>query len=39
VADRAGHAMHTAMVSRLMRDPASWELVTQMDTVPEAVHV
>ena len=38
VADRAGHAMHTAMVSRLMRDPASWELVTQMDTVPEAVH-
>ena len=28
VADRAGHAMHTALVSRLMRDPSSWELAT-----------
>jgi UDP-3-O-[3-hydroxymyristoyl] N-acetylglucosamine deacetylase len=28
VADRAGHAMHTALVSRLLRDPASWELAT-----------
>src|SRR6266568_8402683 len=26
VADRAGHAMHTALVSRLLRDPSSWEL-------------
>jgi UDP-3-O-[3-hydroxymyristoyl] N-acetylglucosamine deacetylase len=28
VADRAGHAMHTALVSRLMRDTSSWELAT-----------
>jgi UDP-3-O-[3-hydroxymyristoyl] N-acetylglucosamine deacetylase len=28
VADRAGHAMHAALVSRLMRDPSSWELAT-----------
>lgn len=28
VADRAGHAMHTALVSRLLRDQASWEQVT-----------
>lgn len=31
VADRAGHAMHTALVSRLLRDPSCWEEVT----VPE----
>ena len=28
VADRAGHAMHTALVSRLLRDRSAWELVT-----------
>jgi UDP-3-O-[3-hydroxymyristoyl] N-acetylglucosamine deacetylase len=28
VADRAGHAMHTAMVSRLLRDPSLWEETT-----------
>jgi len=27
VADRAGHAMHTALVSRLLRDQSSWEEV------------
>lgn len=27
VAERAGHAMHTALVSRLLRNPQSWELV------------
>ncbi len=26
VAERAGHAMHTAMVSRLMKDRSAWEL-------------
>lgn len=26
VAERAGHAMHTALVSRLMRDRSAWEL-------------
>ena len=25
VADRAGHAMHTALVSRLLRDSSYWE--------------
>jgi UDP-3-O-[3-hydroxymyristoyl] N-acetylglucosamine deacetylase len=28
VADRAGHAMHTALVSRLLRDKTLWEEVT-----------
>ena len=28
VADRAGHAMHTALVSRLMRDQSLWEETT-----------
>ncbi len=41
VADRAGHAMHTALVSRLLRDPSSWELATLAEpvAVPEAVSV
>lgn len=28
VAQRAGHAMHTALVSRLLRDRSAWQLVT-----------
>jgi UDP-3-O-[3-hydroxymyristoyl] N-acetylglucosamine deacetylase len=32
VADRAGHAMHTALVSRLLKDPAVWEETTLEDT-------
>jgi UDP-3-O-[3-hydroxymyristoyl] N-acetylglucosamine deacetylase len=28
VADRAGHAMHTALVSRILRDESLWEEVT-----------
>lgn len=28
VAERAGHAMHTALVSRLMADRSAWELIT-----------
>jgi UDP-3-O-[3-hydroxymyristoyl] N-acetylglucosamine deacetylase len=31
VADRAGHAMHTAMVSRLLRDRSYWEETTMED--------
>ncbi len=27
-ADRAGHAMHTAIVSRILRDPSYWEEIT-----------
>jgi UDP-3-O-[3-hydroxymyristoyl] N-acetylglucosamine deacetylase len=28
VAERAGHAMHTSLVSRLLRDRGAWDLVT-----------
>jgi UDP-3-O-[3-hydroxymyristoyl] N-acetylglucosamine deacetylase len=28
VAERAGHAMHTALVSRLLRDRSAWEMIT-----------
>jgi UDP-3-O-[3-hydroxymyristoyl] N-acetylglucosamine deacetylase len=28
VAERAGHAMHTALVSRLLADRSAWEMVT-----------
>jgi UDP-3-O-[3-hydroxymyristoyl] N-acetylglucosamine deacetylase len=31
VADRAGHAMHTALVSRILRDPSLWEETTVED--------
>jgi len=34
VAERAGHAMHTALVSRLMKDRSAWELANV--PVPEA---
>jgi len=36
VADRAGHAMHTAMVSRLLRDRSLWEETTVDDEIPAA---
>jgi UDP-3-O-[3-hydroxymyristoyl] N-acetylglucosamine deacetylase len=32
VADRAGHAMHTALVSRLLRDKSYWEETTLQET-------
>jgi UDP-3-O-[3-hydroxymyristoyl] N-acetylglucosamine deacetylase len=35
VADRAGHAMHTALVSRLLRDRTLWEETTLPDDSPE----
>src|SRR5207302_9835466 len=35
VADRAGHAMHTALVSRLLRDPSLWEQTQGDDVSPE----
>lgn len=31
VADRAGHAMHTALVSRILKDPSLWEMTTLED--------
>jgi UDP-3-O-[3-hydroxymyristoyl] N-acetylglucosamine deacetylase len=37
VAERAGHAMHTALVQRLMRDRSAWELAHGYDEVPDTV--
>lgn len=37
VADRAGHAMHTALVSRILRDKSMWEEVTVSGDEREAV--
>ena len=42
VADRAGHAMHTALVSRLLRDRSLWEETTLEEEpaeVPAAAHL
>jgi UDP-3-O-[3-hydroxymyristoyl] N-acetylglucosamine deacetylase len=36
VAERAGHAMHTALVQKLMRDRSAWELAHGYDAVPMA---
>ena len=32
VADRAGHAMHTALVSRLLKDRSLWEETTEVSS-------
>jgi len=37
IAERAGHAMHTALVQRLMRDRSAWELAHGFDEVGEPV--
>jgi UDP-3-O-[3-hydroxymyristoyl] N-acetylglucosamine deacetylase len=38
VADRAGHAMHTALVSRILRDKTLWEEVTvSEEEAPRAI--
>jgi len=39
IAERAGHAMHTALVQRLMRDRSAWELAHVYDEVPEPAEV
>ena len=39
VAERAGHAMHTALVQRLMRDRSAWELAHGYDEVAEPERV
>jgi UDP-3-O-[3-hydroxymyristoyl] N-acetylglucosamine deacetylase len=36
VADRAGHAMHTALVSRILRDKTLWDEVTQPEEEKDA---
>jgi UDP-3-O-[3-hydroxymyristoyl] N-acetylglucosamine deacetylase len=37
VADRAGHAMHTALVSRLLRDHTLWEETTRPESTANTV--
>ena len=37
VADRAGHAMHTALVTRLLKDQSAWEETTVEAPAPESV--
>jgi UDP-3-O-[3-hydroxymyristoyl] N-acetylglucosamine deacetylase len=39
VAERAGHAMHTALVQRLMRDRSAWELAHGYDEADEAEEI
>ena len=34
-ARKAGHALHTQLVSRLLADPSSWEVTTRETKVPE----
>jgi len=36
IAERAGHAMHTALVHRIMHDPSCYELVTGEEAGPAA---
>jgi len=36
VAERAGHALHTALVQRLMRDRSAWELAHVYDEAPQS---
>jgi UDP-3-O-[3-hydroxymyristoyl] N-acetylglucosamine deacetylase len=40
VAERAGHAMHTALVQNLLRDRSTWELAHRFEdtTAPDTIH-
>ncbi len=38
VADRAGHALHTALVLKLLRTPSAWREVTAPHLAPAAAH-
>jgi len=37
VADRAGHAMHTALVSRLLKDRSAWEETSETNEAHAAL--
>ena len=37
VAERAGHAMHTALVQRLLKDRSAWEMAHAYDEEPDEV--
>jgi UDP-3-O-[3-hydroxymyristoyl] N-acetylglucosamine deacetylase len=39
VAERAGHAMHTALVQKLLRDRGAWELAHRYEEVEDAIAV
>ena len=39
IAERAGHAMHTALVQRLLRDRSAWELAHGYDEIPDTEKV
>jgi UDP-3-O-[3-hydroxymyristoyl] N-acetylglucosamine deacetylase len=39
IAERAGHAMHTALVQRLLRDRSAWELAHSFDERTEPAEV
>ena len=39
IAERAGHAMHTALVQRLLRDRSAWELAYGYDGIPHPAEV
>jgi UDP-3-O-[3-hydroxymyristoyl] N-acetylglucosamine deacetylase len=39
IAERAGHAMHTALVQHLLRDRSAWELAHGFDEVSAAALV
>ena len=36
IAERAGHAMHTALVQRLLKDRSAWELAPGFDAAQES---
>jgi UDP-3-O-[3-hydroxymyristoyl] N-acetylglucosamine deacetylase len=36
IADRAGHAMHTALVSRILKDHSVWEEISEVDVALHA---
>ena len=39
IAERAGHAMHTALVQRLLRDRSAWELAHGYDELSETAQI
>jgi len=39
VAERAGHAMHTALVQRLLRDRSAWELAHRYEETDKPLAV
>ncbi len=38
-ARKAGHSLHTQLVSRLLADPSSWEITTEEHSLPRSEHL